>query len=187
MLRGTRDALAPVLVCAPPMRKAPTHWTVLFLAVAPALWSCRDDRSEAELAQLRRRVADLEAPPAPGRVAFEHAHPRLTLTNFPGCRAEGGMKRVLVERALGGNCGLGLFVLEPDPSRPNSGPCPKDYDVVVRWWGFPGGPQEPERLEQRDQQVYEDGRVLVGNQVFDCPSPTHIQEVWITPPGLKID
>lgn len=169
------------------MRRSAARWCLLTLAVAPALWSCNDDRAEAELAQLRQRVADLETPPAPGRVAFEHAHPRLTVTNFRGCRAAGGQERVLVERLLGGNCKLELFFLEPDPANAGRGPCPKDYDLVVRWWGVPGGPQEPERLELRDQQVYDDGRVLVSTQPFDCPSPTHIQEVWITPPGLKID
>jgi hypothetical protein len=151
------------------------------------MWSCNDTRAEAELVALRQRVADLEAPPAPGRVAFEHAHPQLMITNFSGCRPEGGMQRVLVERLMGANCSLDQFFLEPDPAKPGRGPCPKDYDIVVRWWGFPGGPEGPTRLELRDQQVYDDGRVLVSVPAFDCPSPTHIQRIWITPPGLKID
>ncbi len=169
------------------MRRPTARACLLCLAVVPALWSCNDEHTEAELVALRARVAELEAPTAPGRVVSEHAHPRLVLTNFRGCRAEQGMKRVLVERLLGGGCSLDLFFLEPDPANAGHGPCPKDYDVVVRWWGVPGGPQEQLRLEQRGQQVYDDGRVLLSAPAFDCPSPTQIREVWITPPGLKID
>jgi hypothetical protein len=169
------------------MRRPSARTHLLCLAVASSTWSCNDQRAEAELAALRARVAVLEEASTAGRVVSEHAHVLLMVTNFRGCRAAGDMKRVLVERTLAGNCGLELFFLEPDPANVGFGPCPKDYDLVVRWLGMPDGPQGALRLEQRGQQVYDDGRVLVGPNAFDCPSPTQIAQVWITPPGLKID
>ncbi|RLB48658.1 MAG: hypothetical protein DRJ42_22745 [Deltaproteobacteria bacterium] len=172
--------------------KALTVWPLLVFA-GLAVAGCSDPQVAAELAELRDRVTALEqrseSELPPGTMpAPTHAHPPLSVRNLSGCALPESAMRVRVERTWG-NCRIESFSLVNAPRQGGAARCPADFDIVV-WLergrtGITPEPPGPVRLEVRGTQAYDDGRVSVSTQGFECPSAGDISEIWVVPAGFE--